>query len=101
MNPLQKLINTLDDVKEKFDLDLTDLKLIEAAQVRWDAARDIRVTDFARFVEIASPATIHYRVSRDLVSKKIFELKPNPQDAREKLVVKGTRYNTLIKFLEK
>ena len=101
MNPLQKLINTLDDVRDKFDLDLTDLKLIEAAQVRWDSGRDIRVTDFAKFDGIASPATVNYRVSRDLVQKRLFELKPNPEDAREKLVVKGTRYNTLIKFLEK
>lgn len=99
MNALQKLVGTLDEVKNKFGLDVTDLKLIDAARSRWDENRDIRVTDFVRIVDSSSPATVHYRVSRDLVSKKIFQLKPNPEDAREKLVIKGSKYNSLIKFL--
>lgn len=97
---LETLVNTIEDVKAEFGLDFTDLKLIKAAKSYWDENRTIRITDLIRDFKIASPATIHYRVARDLVKSKMFKLVTNTDDAREKFVVAGSAFKKLEKFLE-
>ena len=45
---------------------------------------------------IASPSTLHYRVTKHLVDEKIFSIKINSEDKREKFVVKGKKFNDLL-----
>lgn len=97
---LESLVNTIDATQTEFGLDFTDLKLLTAAQSYWKENRTIRITDLIRDFKIASPATVHYRVARDLVKSKMFKLVTNPEDAREKFVVAGPSFKKLEKFLE-
>lgn len=99
MSKLLNIINTVGAIETEFDLDIIDLYLLGAAKSRWDEGRDIRITDLVREFNIASPATIHYRISKDLVRKKMVALKPNPEDAREKFVVRGAKFTSLEKFV--
>lgn len=99
MSKLSNLVNTIGAIETEFGLDMMDLYLITAAKSRWDEGKPIRITDLVRDFKIASPATIHYRVTSDLVKKKMFTLKPNPEDMREKLITRGTKFTALEKFL--
>jgi hypothetical protein len=96
---IKDLVHTLGAIKTEFDLDLLDLELLVAAQGRWEEGRTIRITDLVRDFKIASPATIHYRIARDLAKKKMIKLEANPEDAREKFVAEGTNFKKLKKFL--
>jgi hypothetical protein len=100
MNALQKVINVFDKVEEKFDLDPIDLRLLAAAEDWWSQNKPLRVTDLVREFRIASSATVHYRVSTSLAEANMFLIKPNPEDMREKLVVKGKRFDALVKFID-
>jgi DNA-binding MarR family transcriptional regulator len=96
---IKDLVHTLGAIETEFGLDIIDLQLLVAAQDRWEQNETIRITDLIRDWKIASPATIHYRVSKDLVKKKMVKLEANPEDAREKFVVEGTSFKKLKKFL--
>jgi hypothetical protein len=100
MTRIQKIVDVLDAVHHKFSLDVTDLRTIAAAQEYWEKGKALRVTDLVREFSIASPATMHYRISRDLVKIGMFKLRPNPEDMRERLVEKGKKYEELHNFME-
>jgi hypothetical protein len=100
MTRLQKMVDVLDNIENKFNLDVMDLRILAEAQSYWGAGRDLRVTDLVRVFSIASPATMHYRISKDLVRVGMLKLRPNPEDMREKLVEKGKRYEELHDFVE-
>lgn len=99
MSKFVNLVNTIGAIETEFDLDMIDLYLLTACKTRWGEGREIRITDLVRDFKIASPATIHYRIAKDLVSKKMIALKPNPEDAREKFVVRGPKLKSLEKFV--
>jgi hypothetical protein len=99
MNALQKVIDVFDKVEAKFDLDPIDLRLLAAAEDWWSQNRPLRVTDLVREFRIASSATVHYRVSTSLVNADFLLIKPNPDDMREKLVLKGKKFDGLVKFI--
>ena len=88
---LQKFVKLL----KVYSLDSVDLKIIAFAQDKWNKG-DVRVTDFLIEHVIASPSTLHYRVTKHLVDKKIFSIRGNSQDKREKFVVKGKRFDDLL-----
>jgi Ran GTPase-activating protein (RanGAP) involved in mRNA processing and transport len=100
MTRLQKMVDVLDSIENKFNLDVMDLRILSKAQTYWSEDRELRVTDLVRVFSIASPATMHYRISKDLVKVGMFKLRPNPNDMREKLVEKGRRYEELHNFVE-
>jgi Ran GTPase-activating protein (RanGAP) involved in mRNA processing and transport len=100
MTRLQKMVDVLDSIENKFNLDVMDLRILSKAQTYWSEGRELRVTDLVRVFSIASPATMHYRISKDLVKVGMFKLRPNPNDMREKLVEKGRRYEELHNFVE-
>ena len=100
MTRLQKMVDVLDNIENKFNLDVMDLRILAEAQSYWGTGRDLRVTDLVRVFSIASPATMHYRISKDLVRVGMLKLRPNPEDMREKLVEKGKRYEELHNFVE-
>ena len=81
---------------KKYKLNLVDLKLISYANTCWNNGDSIRVTDLMKQHEIASPSTIHSRVTEHLIGKDLFVITKNPQDAREKFVVKGQMFKTLL-----
>ena len=89
---LQTFTNMLYDIDKIYNLDFIDLKIIAFAQKQWDKG-DVRVTDFFMEHVIASPSTLHYRVTKHLVDEKIFSIKINSEDKREKFVVKGKKFN--------
>ena len=98
---LQQLTTTLDFLESEYKLDLIDLRLLSAMQMNWDSDKPIRTTELIRDYTIASPATIHKRVSQELVAKKMIKLKENVEDRRERLIVEGPNFKELIKFLGK
>ena len=100
MTRLQKMVDVLDSIENKFNLDVMDLRILAEAQSYWGVGRDLRVTDLVRVFSIASPATMHYRISKDLVRVGMLKLRSNPEDMREKLVEKGKRYEELHDFVE-
>lgn len=99
MNALEKLVSVCDAVEKEFNLDAIDLKLLAAANDLWSENRPVRVTDLVREFRIASSATVHYRVASSLAEANMFLIKPNPEDMREKLVVKGKKFDALVKFI--
>jgi hypothetical protein len=100
MTRLQKMVNVLNNIETKFSLDVMDLRILAEAQHYWSEEKDLRVTDLVRVFSIASPATMHYRISKDLVRIGMLKLRSNPDDMREKLVEKGKRYGELHNFVE-
>jgi hypothetical protein len=98
---LQQLTATLDSLESEYELDVIDLRLLSVMQHCWDKGKDIRITDLVRNYKIASPATIHKRVSEELVAKKMIKLKENPKDKRERLIVENSEFKNVIKFIGK
>ena len=98
MSKLGSLVQKLNVIEKELKLDLTDLQLLDYAEMHWNEGRDVRVTDFVR-CGAASPATVHYRIAKDLTDRKFVKLKPNPEDAREKLVLRGPKFTELEKYL--
>lgn len=98
---LEHLTAILSFLESEYELDVIDLHLLAAMQMHWDKKEPIRMTDLIRNYNIASPATIHYRVSQELVAKKMIKFKENPDDRRERLIVEGPDFKDLVKFLGK
>ena len=96
---LQHLTAVLHFIESEYELDIIDLHLLSAMQMHWDKNKDIRITDLIRDYKIASPATVHKRVSEELTAKKMIKLKENPDDKRERLIVEGPEFKGFIKFL--
>lgn len=98
---LQHLTAVLDFLESEYDLDLIDLRLLGAMQNCWDKNEVIRITDLVRDYKIASPATVHNRVAKLLVEKKMVKLKKNPEDKREWLIAEGSDFKDIVNFLGK
>jgi DNA-binding MarR family transcriptional regulator len=96
---IKNIVNTLGAIDTEFGLDLLDLQILYAADTRWQENRDIRMIDLVHEFRVASSATVHTRVTRQLVDKGMIQLKANPDDLREKFVVPGKKFKTLKKFL--
>jgi len=100
MNRLEQLIGIIGVLEQKFYVDILDMRIMAEASKRWGENREVRVTDLTLMRDIASSATLHYRVTKSMVDDNIFTLRPNPDDMREKIVEPGPRYKQLIAFLE-
>jgi hypothetical protein len=100
MSRLEQLIGIIGVLEEKFYVDLLDMRLMAEATKRWNEGRTVRVSDLTLLRDIASSATLHYRVTKSMVDDHIFMLRPNPEDMREKIVEPGSRYKQLMNFLE-
>lgn len=101
MSNLTKLVDKIEKIKDEFGLDNTDLMLLAIVSEKWDENRDVRVTDVTRKLNagVGSPANVHYRLTKDLVDLKLVALKLNPEDAREKFVVKGKKFDALDGYI--
>lgn len=101
MKNLIMLVEIIKTVKEKFELDETDLQILTIVGLAHEEGREIHVTDITRMHDIASPATLHYRVTKDLVKRHMIAITPSTEDARMKLVKPGKKLKVLVNFLEK
>jgi len=102
MSSIIKLANTLDKLKEKYEIDEIDIKLLATLSGRWNVGREVRVTDLTIVLgkELGSPANLHYRITKALVDAKLIKLKVSKEDARVKHIVQGAQFYSLTKFLE-
>jgi hypothetical protein len=102
MSNVAKLANIVDAVKGKFGLDDTDIQILGLMSAKWKEGKAVRVTDLTlKFgKELASPANIHYRLTKDLVELKLIKLETSEEDARVKHVVKGIRFKALDAFIK-
>lgn len=98
---LHQLSAVLSFLESEYELDVIDLHLLSVMQMNWDNGKPIRITELIRDYTIASPATIHKRVSQELVAKKMIKFKENPEDRRERFIVEGPDFKNLVKFLGK
>lgn len=101
MSYLTKLMNNVEKIKTEFGLDNTDLAILAIVSEKWEDNRSVRVTDVTRKLNsgVGSPANVHYRLTKDLVELKLVALTPNPEDAREKFVVKGKKFDKLDEYI--
>jgi hypothetical protein len=101
MSNITQLANTIDTIKHKFNLDDIDIQILGVMSAKWDEGREVRVTDLTlKFGKtVASPASIHYRLTKDLVDLKLIKLQLSEEDARVKFVVKGTKFDALEEYL--
>lgn len=101
MKHIERLANKLIQVKDKYGLDELDVQMLGLLSYKWGKGEDVRVTDLTlKYGKMfASPANIHYRVTKDLVDRKMVRLKVSTEDARVKFVVKGKAFDALEKFL--
>lgn len=102
MNQIEQLANKLTKLKDKYGLDEVDVQMLGLLSYKWKKNEDVRVTDLTlKYGKmIASPANIHYRITKDLVDRKMIRLKVSQEDARVKFVVKGKAFDGMEKFLE-
>jgi uncharacterized protein (UPF0248 family) len=101
MKKLQMLTEIIQTIKEKYNLDVTDLQILTVVGLAEEEGREVRVTDITRMHDIASPATLHYRVTKDLVDRHMIIIEPSTEDARVKLVKTGKKFKSFTNFLEK
>jgi hypothetical protein len=101
MSNVNKLANIIDSVKGKFELDDIDIQILGLMSGKWDEGKTVRVTDLTlKFgKELASPANIHYRLTKDLVELKLIKLEVSEEDARVKHVTKGIRFKALEAYV--
>jgi hypothetical protein len=101
MSNLTKLVDKVEKIKAEFGLDNTDLMLLAIVSEKWDENRDVRVTDVTRRLNarVGSPANVHFRLTKDLVDLSLVALKPNSEDAREKFVIKGEKFEVLDEYI--
>ena len=101
MSNVNKLANKIDAVYSKYKLDHIDVLMLGVLSECWGEGRDVRVTDMTlKFGKsFASPANIHYRLTKDLIKLKMVRLKTCKEDARVKYVVKGSKFDVMDKYL--
>jgi hypothetical protein len=101
MSNVTKLANIIDAVKGKFELDDIDIQILGLMSAKWKEGKAVRVTDLTlKFgKELASPASIHYRLTKDLVKLQMVRLKTCKEDARVKYVIKGCKFDVMDKYL--
>ena len=101
MKKLIMLVKIVKAIKEKFELDETDLRILTIVGLADEENRELHVTDITRMHDIASPATLHDRITKDLVERHMIIITPSTEDARMKTVKPGKKFKTLVNFLEK
>lgn len=99
MDYLKNLTNQLDLLSDEYDLDVVDLKILMVLASCWKDEVKIRVTDITHGGKIASPATLQTRINKKLLDAGLIELHVNPNDAREKFIVRGPHYERFEGFL--
>lgn len=101
MSKISKLAEKMNSVYTKYRLDHTDILMLGVLSDCWEEGRDVRVTDLTlKFGKaFASPANIHYRLTKDLVKLQMVRLKTSKEDARVKFVVKGCKFDAMDKYL--
>lgn len=81
-------------VKKLQDIGLDDIDIAILYQV--DNNEEIIVSDILlKCADVASPATLHSRLSKKLINAKLLQLKASKTDGRTKYVVKGSKFEAM------
>lgn len=101
MSNIEKLAHKLEKLKTKYTVDETDIYILGLLSEKWGRGEDVRVTDLTlKFGKgVASPANLHYRITKDLVGLQLVRLKSSNEDARVKFVVKGKQFDAFNKSI--
>lgn len=80
-------------LRDKFGLDEIDLQILAVLMEKWAEGNPVRVTDVTiRWGKnIAAPASIHWRLNKDMVNQRYVRLVVSTEDARVKFVIPGRR----------
>lgn len=101
LSNIDRLATIVDSVKGQFGLDDIDIQILGLMAEKWQQGKDVRVTDmtlkFAK--DLASPANVHYRLTKDLVDLKLIKLETSEEDARVKHILKGARFKALEEYV--
>lgn len=102
MKQIEKLARKNLALKEHFGLDEVDIQMLGILSEKWGKDEEVRVTDLTLKYgkTVASPANIHYRITKDLVERKMVRLKGSEEDARVKFVLKGKLFDSLENFIK-
>lgn len=84
-------------LREKFGLDETDLQILAVLMDKWAEGHPVRVTDVTTRwgKDIAAPASIHWRLNKDMVNQRYVRLLVSTEDARVKLVIPGRKLDAV------
>jgi len=101
MSSIIELANKLNKLKEKYEIDEIDIKLLATLASKWELGREVRVTDLTIVLgkEFGSPANLHYRITKALIDARLIKLEVSTEDARVKHIIKGNQFDNMIKFL--
>lgn len=87
-NTLGKAVKKLQDIGLD-DIDIAILYHVESNE-------DVTVGDILLdCADVASPATLHSRLSKKLIKAKLLQLKASKDDGRTKYVVKGCKFDAM------
>ena len=99
MNNVQRLTDNLHKVYDRFGVDARDLEMLGFLSSWWNAQPKARIMDIVKATTVASPSTVLH-VIKDLEFVGLITIESNPEDAREKFIVKGKKFAALDKALE-
>ena len=99
MSNVRKLTASLYKVYDKFGVDARDLEMLGFLSSWWNAQQKARVMDIVKATTVASPSTVLH-ILKDLEFVGLITIESNPEDAREKFIVKGKKFAALDKALE-
>lgn len=81
-------------VKKLQDIGLDDIDIAILYHVESNA--EVTVGDIIEdCANVASPATLHGRLSKKLIKSKLLQLKASKTDGRTKYVVKGSKFDAM------
>lgn len=92
---LDKLTEALRLMQEKYDLDPTDLHVLDEVNARISKRTPVTIMKIVSECRAASPATIHARVKK-LCEKDILKKTESDDNMKFKMLTKGPKYDALI-----
>lgn len=90
--------STLGKAVSKFKdigLDAIDIAIL----YKVESEENVMVKNIMEQCDVASPATLHTRLTKKLVKAKLLKLEQCKEDGRTKYVVKGAKFNKLEEAL--
>lgn len=94
MSSITKLSDAMCMLDDKYILNFHKINLLSMAADWWKLGDPVRVTDLIRIYKGASSATTHKAIN-ELIEAKFFKVVVNKEDKREKVLAKGTKFDTM------
>jgi hypothetical protein len=94
MSSITKLSDAMCMLDDIYILNFHKINLLAMASDGWELGDPVRVTDLIRMYKGASSATTHKAIN-ELIKAKLFKAVANKEDKREKVLEKGTKFDTM------